>query len=134
MKKQLSLISLSLLLLGCSNTPQSSIENMYEALQEGNFLKFSKYTNDPVTRIYSVKALSTCSVDKTSYKDGDFSLLDNCFVEKYSDLEFKNIKITNISEKKVSAEVIVMENKKEKLYRYIILKGEKNWRVTYLKK
>jgi len=134
MKIQLATISLSILLLGCSSTPESSIENMYEALQDGNFLKFAKYTNDPVTRIYSVKALSTCSVDKSSYKDGDFSLLNDCFLEKYNNLDFKNIKISNLSEKKADAELIVIEDQTETLYKFTLRKGKDNWRVTYPRK
>ena len=134
MKLRLSLISLSLLLLGCSNTPESSVENMYEGLKDGNFLKFAKYTNDPVTRIFSVKALSTCSVDKTSYADSDFSLLDDCFIEKYSDLELRNIFIKPISENRAKAKVIVKENSQEKTYEFVVVKSDKGWRVTYMKK
>jgi len=132
--KNILFIITALLFNACSSTPEGTVENMHDALKDGDFLKFSRNTNDPITRIFSVEALATCSVDKKSYKDGDFSLLDDCFIEKYSDLNIKNIKIINLSQDKARAIVTTTQNSEEETHKYILIKRDDNWKVIYSEK
>ena len=109
--KIIFLATLSILFIGCSSTPQNSVEEMYEALKDGDAAKLYRVTTEPKARQLTLKVLKECSVNKHLYKD-NFKLAKDCFREMYGKMNVKSIELTEVSETKAYAIVIYENNSK----------------------
>ena len=128
LKIGLSLFIISLLLTGCSNKPEDAVNNLFDGIKEGDYLKVSRNTNDKVAAKFSLTALKNCSVDKKKYKD-DFALMHDCLVEEYAGMKVKNIDINLVSETEAKAKITVENKSEEMIYIFKVLKIEEKWKV-----
>jgi hypothetical protein len=127
------LILPALLLIGCSNTPENAVSNLYDAIKEGNAVKMANNGNDNINIFFTRQALEKCSVDKTSYTD-DIKLANDCLKENYKDLEYKNIKITKVTEDNVYAELEVTNNNVKNNVTLLVKYIDGKWTVLGFKK
>jgi len=131
---KLSLLTLPLILfIGCSRSPKDAVDNMYDALKGGNVVKLANNTAEPMSIALMSGAIKECSIDKNSYKD-KIKLTNNCLIEKYGGLNYKDIKTTDISEDKAHVEVTVIRNNKEELIALRVEKIDGKWMVSGRKK
>ena len=96
--KMTLLASMSILFIGCSNTPESTVENMYMSMKNGDIPKLYTVTTESKAKDLTLKALETCSVDKLSYKKDDLKLAQICFKEMHSKMAIKNITVDEKTE------------------------------------
>lgn len=131
---KLSILTLpALLFFACSNSPKDSIENMYNALQTGDIVKLANNTDESLSISLIIESLKECSLDKNKIKD-EIKLSNDCLREKYSNLNYKKIEITDISNDTAYAEVILIENNKENVIKLEVKKIDGKWMVAGRKK
>ncbi len=129
--KIILITAMSYMFIGCSDTPQNSLEDMYYGLKEGNVPKVYRVTSEAKARALTVEALKDCSVDKTAYKDDNFKLGEDCFVEMFGDIEIKNIEVTKTSETKASAVVTYVSDSKSIKRKEQLRKINGKWLVMH---
>ena len=122
------LIVVSLLFVGCSNTPKSAVENMYSSMKDGDFHKFSDNTINPIFDKISLNALVKCSVDKSKYSNPNF-LVNDCLVEMYKYLDIRKVKIENVSDSEAKVDVRFLLNNKAQIHSLRVVKVENRWVV-----
>ena len=123
------LLALSLVFIGCSSTPQSAIENTFDALKNGHFPQLMKNTTYPISKAYSAQALAKCSVNKKDYANDDLELMHLCLKEEYANIKVENIILTSISENETKAEVTVLYDKRI-THIFSIQKIDEQWRLA----
>ena len=120
---------LTLLFVGCSNTPKESINDLFNGLKNADMLELVRNSSEGVTGAFATDGLKSCSVNKKEYID-DEKLVHDCLVEKFSDLSVRNINLFNISDDQVNADVIINSNSKDKLYKLKLIKTNFKWIVN----
>lgn len=126
-------VILGLLMLfsaGCSSSPQETVNDMYSALRDGDILKLNRNVTEPRVKQLALASLKKCSVDKSSYKDNDIKLVEDCFREMYSGIKIKNIVITNVTENKSYATLSIENNSSETTTKEYLLKIDGKWKAT----
>lgn len=132
--QKFSLIAISaLLFVGCSNTPQDAVANMYEALQEGNSIKLANNVEEAMSITLISDSLKECSIKRKKDSD-DIKRTNECLREKYSNLKYKDIKTEEISEDSAYVKVTVLHNKTENEISFIAKKIDGKWMVMSRKK
>lgn len=121
---------LALMFIGCSNTPQKAVENMYDALNKGDLSKLLKNTTEPMSGAFAAMALRECSVDKEKYKADDLKLVETCMLELYSNLSVKKIKLIKEDGNSAQVEAIIKNNSIESTVNLSLIKVDREWRVT----
>ncbi len=117
------------LLVGCSNTPEDAVRNVYVAIQEGDTVKLVNNSTDKVSGALIVTALGDCHVNKKEYTD-DMKLVEDCLVEKYNNINIKKIKIIMVSESQADANVTLQRAGEEYDYQLKVVKIENRWKVS----
>ena len=131
--KIILLTIISSMFIGCSDTPKDILEDMYCGLKEGDVPKVYRVTSEAKARALTVDALKDCSVDKSKYKEDNFKLGEDCFVEMYRDIDIKSIEITQISETKASALVTYEKNSKDITKKEELRKINGKWLVMHFR-
>ncbi len=132
--QKFSLIAISaLLFVGCSNTPQDAVANMYEALQEGNSIKLANNVEEAMSITLISDSLKECSIERKKDSD-DIKRTNECLREKYSNLKYKDIKTEEISEDSAYVKVTVLHNKTENEISFVTKKIDGKWMVISRKK
>ncbi len=127
--KAILLPFLTLLFIGCSSTPEKTVENMYDSLKKGDLSKLLNSTTDQMSGAFAARALRDCSVDKKSYTD-DLKLVQDCMVEMYSKLDVKKIKLIKEDKESALVEVIVKNGLIENTTNINLIRVDGEWRVT----
>ncbi len=117
------------LITGCSNTPKGSVEDLYDAIKKGDLQKLSRTTTERTTGMFALAALRDCSIDKKLYKD-EMKLVEACLLEEYSNITFKSVKITMVSENEADAIVNFMEGQNEQNIPFKVYKLDDLWKVS----
>ncbi|MCW8894805.1 MAG: DUF4878 domain-containing protein [Sulfurimonas sp.] len=119
----------AILFIGCSSTPKDAVANMYDALKEGDVVKLANNTAETMSISLMSESLKDCSIDKKNYKD-QINLTNDCLKEKYKNISYKDIKITDVSKNKAYAEVAVIQNNNEILITFAVEKIDGKWMVS----
>ncbi len=120
---------LSIFFIGCTNSPDKTVEEMYDALKKGNLSKLINNTTDKMSGAFAGRALKECSVDKKSYTD-DLKLVEDCMLELYSDLSVKSIKLVKEDATSALVEAVVQNNKIESKAKIALIKVDGKWKVA----
>ncbi len=129
-RKTLLITTILLLLIGCSNTPEEAVGDVYDALQEGNMVKLVNNSTDKISGALAVNALKDCKVNKKEYED-DLKLMHDCLIEKYATMKVKKIEIKILSEIEADANITIEMNSKEYTRKQKVRKIENRWRVAF---
>lgn len=124
----------ALLLIGCSNTPKDSVDNMYDALKNGNVVKLANNVHETMSISLMSEAIKYCSLDKNNYKDNQIKLTNYCLEEMYSNLKYKDVKTNKTSENQAFVEATVIDNEMEKKVIFTVQKKDGRWMVIGRKK
>lgn len=118
----------TILFIGCSNTPNDAVTNMYDALKEGNVVKLANNTDESMSVMLIADSLKECSIDKKSYTD-EMKLAIDCIIEKYADIKYKNVETVNIINEHAYVKVSVISNNNENSLTLIVKKIGDKWMV-----
>jgi len=127
--KKILLPLFAFVFIGCNDTPKSAISNMYDALQNGNVVKLSNNTTETMNIALVSQSLKKCSVNKADYTDDNVKLANDCLLKEYSKLEYKNIKIIDITKNIANANVTIINNNIEKNINLVVENLDGKWRV-----
>jgi len=127
--KTILLTSITFLFVGCSNTPEEAITDLYDSIKDGDLQKLSRVTTEKTTGAFSLSALRDCTADKPSYND-EMQLVEDCLIEKYKNTNFKSVKITMKSETLADANVSIEQDSKEFNYIFKVYKVNDMWKVS----
>ena len=120
----------ALLFFGCSNTPKDAVDNMYNALQNGNVVKLANNVEESMSILLMAESIKVCSLNKNDYKDNQIKLTNYCLEEMYSGLDYKDVKTNKISEDKAYVEVTVINKNKEDRVTFTVQKIDGKWMVS----
>lgn len=132
--QKLSLIAVSaLLFVGCSNTPDDAVSNMYEALKEGNSVKLADNAEEAMSISLMSESLKNCNMQKKEDTD-DMSKINECLKQKYENLKYKNIETEKISQDSAYVKVIIIQNDIQNDITLNVKKIDGKWMVMGRKK
>ena len=117
------------LFTGCTDTPDKTTQDMYDAMQKGNLSKLIKNTTDPISGAIAARALRECSVDKKSYTD-ELKLVEDCMLELYSNLSVKSIKLIKEDGSSALIEAEIKNNATQSKVKLNLIKIDNKWKVA----
>ena len=122
--------TLLILLTGCT-TPKDTVENVFDALHEGDLAKLSRNSSERTTGIFSLNALDKCSpqIKKNKNKKDDISIINDCLAEEYADMRVQKVNLVSVSDSEVDVDMILFYNKKTLNYKFKVLKINGDWKV-----
>ena len=120
--------TLLILLTGCT-TPKDAVENVFDALYEGDLAKLSRNSSERTAGIFSMNALKKCTPQNKTNKKDEITIINDCLEEEYSDMHIQKIEITPISDLEADADVILIYDKKTLNYKFKVLKINGDWKV-----
>lgn len=118
---------ISILFIGCSDTPKSTVEDMYDSLKHGEVANLYRITTESKARALTLEALKTCSVDKASYNKEDLSLGEDCFKEMYGNISVKSIEVLKATENEAFVKIVYDDNNETITNREYLRKRDGKW-------
>ena len=115
----------------CSNTPEEAIHSVYDGIKNGDMVALSANSSDKVMGGFTLPALRECSVDKSKYTTNqEIDLVNDCLVEKYSNLNLIEVQINAISNTEAEANITVEQNSYKHNYQLKLTLIKNRWKVV----
>lgn len=114
---------------GCSNTPESVVENMFDAMQKGDYVKFVHNTRDPLTFGLTIRTLNECKIEMEKLKDVDIDEMSECFAKVYKYLDLRKIEVQQVSSDRIDAKARYIFNNKPIVDDFVLKQFDGEWKV-----
>ena len=134
LSKTILTITTLFLFAGCSTTPEDAVENVYDAIKEGDMPKLINNSNYAIRGVFIRTALFECSVDKSKYINDDLKLVEECLREKYSNINVEISSATMLSETEADINITMYSNVQALKHQLKVVKVEHKWKVVDAKK
>ncbi|MEA3371692.1 MAG: DUF4878 domain-containing protein [Campylobacterota bacterium] len=128
--KTVLISTISLLLIGCSATPEDAVQNVYDSIKEGDMPKLIKNSSYEIRNPFIRSALFECSVDKSKYTGKDLELVQDCLKEKYGGIHVEIGTANLISQTEADINVTMQSNTRVFNHQLKVVKIENKWKVV----
>ena len=126
--KMIPVVSLALLISGCSSSPEDAVHSMFDALADGNIEKLRTNATESTAGLLTMAAMMQCKVDKKDYSDEN-ELASACLENVFGDVDIDSVEITNETETTANATVTSKKDSKTSTQKLKLVKRDGQWKV-----